>query len=149
MHDERTIGDLMERFLANLRAPSSVIAETWKFAKFAMVGLCTVGCYFAIWSVAALVLRSTALIAALAYVGSAVFNYIFQRRITFRSDLAVVVSFPRYVVMHLLAMAVNAALAFLLIDVYEANFFASLLLIVALIAFFTFTISRVWVYAAR
>src|SRR5258708_39366668 len=85
------------------------VREIWKVVKFALVGTATAAVYFVILTFAVSIINSTWISAAIAYLGSAIFNYFSQRNLTFRTRLANSVSVRRYLIMHAVMMILNSA----------------------------------------
>ena len=121
--------------------------ELWKLAKFSLVGFVTVGIYFAILFATSPIIKSTAALAAVAYAGSAIFNYVTQRNFTFQEQLANSVSFFRYIAMHAFVMMINSGLMFLLVDVAMIGLYLASVAVAAITAAISFLLSRFWVYA--
>jgi putative flippase GtrA len=133
------------------RLPSSrmPMAELWRITKFALVGGISVAVYFLIIFVMAPIISSTVVLAAVAYVGSAIFNYVLQRNFTFRARIPHALSFSRYIGMHVIALVINSGLMVLLVDVATVNLYVAILIVAGFIAVMNFLLSRFWVYANR
>ena len=133
------------------RLPSSrmPMAELWRIAKFVLVGGMSVAVYLLIMFVMAPIISSTAALAAIAYAGSAIFNYVLQRNFTFRARIPHTLSFSRYIGMHVIALVINSGLMLLLVDVVTVNLYLATLIVAGFIAVINFLLSRFWVYANR
>lgn len=117
-----------------------------KAVKFGAVGLSSVAVYFVILALLRPVIASVALLAAVAYVGSAVFNYIAQSRFTFDADTRDTGAMLRYGLMHGLCIVINSAGMHLSVVVWGLNFWLSQLAVTVLVAGTSFLLSYLWVY---
>lgn len=121
----------------------------WKAVKFGAMGLSSIAVYFVILAILRPLIPSVALLAALAYVGSAVFNYLAQSRVTFGADTRDYGAVLRYMAMHGLCVFINSAGMHLLVVVWSRSFWLSQLWITALVAGTSFMVSYLWVYRQR
>ncbi len=117
--------------------------------KFGLVGLVTVGVYFVFLALLQPFVPSVVILTGAAYVLSAVFNYIVQSRVTFRSKAFNGKAILRYLTMHGLCMALNSSLMHLLVDVWNRNLYLSQLAVTSVVAVTSFAVSYLWVYQDR
>lgn len=117
----------------------------WTGAKFGAVGLVTVGIYFLVLVLARPFVENVVLVSLLAYVVSAVFNFVAQAKFTFGSTPSGT-RLVRYILMHLFCMALNAVLIHLLVERIGFGFYRSQVLLTFIVAGTSFVLSRLWVY---
>lgn len=117
----------------------------WTGTKFGLVGLTTVGIYFAVLALARPMVQGVVALSLLAYTVSAVFNFAVQAHVTFgtRPDGA---KLRRYILMHLLCMGMNSGLMHLLVDRAGLGLYGAQVLVTGVIAATSFLLSRFWVY---
>ena len=95
-------------------------AFLWDGIKFGLVGLSSIAIYFVILFLLQPFVDSVALLAALSYIGSAVFNYFGQSKVTFNSDVRDYGAFLRYVAMHGLCIVINSTGMHFMVTVWLA-----------------------------
>ncbi|MBO9436775.1 GtrA family protein [Ruegeria sp. R13_0] len=122
---------------------------TWLVTKFGLVGVSSVAMYFALLAVMRSVIQDIALLAGAAYLGSAVWNYTLQSRLTFSSVPGDRWSMFRYVVMHVICMAVNSTMMYTLVVNVNVNLWLSQSVTTICIASLSFTLSYLWVYRSH
>lgn len=125
--------------------PASLRDLLWTGTKFGFVGLATVGVYFVVLALARPVAPGVVALSLLAYMVSAVFNFIAQARVTFGiqpngNKLG------RYILMHLLCMGLNSGLMYLLVERVGLGLYSAQFLVTGVIATTSFVLSRLWVY---
>ncbi len=125
--------------------PTSLRELFWTGARFGVVGLTTVGLYFAVLALADPFIANVVVLSLLAYVLSAVFNFVAQARFTFGST-PTGNRLLRYILMHLLCMAMNATLIHTLVVRMGMGFYLAQVLVTIVIAGTSFVLSRLWVY---
>lgn len=125
---------------------SSATRLIWLAAKFGAVGLSTVAVYFGILYVLHPLIQQTAILAAVCYLLSAVYNYLMQSMFTFQAGTGGLGSLLRYLAMQGSCMALNSFLMFLLVDSYGIALFVAQACVTVLIAVLSFTLSYLWVY---
>jgi putative flippase GtrA len=129
-----------------MRLDSASLRELlWTGTKFGMVGLTTVGLYFVVLALARPVIANVVVLSLFAYVVSAVFNFVTQARFTFGST-PTGSRLVRYILMHLLCMAMNGTLIHTLVERIGVEFYLSQVLVTVIIAGTSFVLSRLWVY---
>ena len=90
----------------------------FEVVRFGMVGLASVGLYFALlWLFGALTALSLVIRATLAYGLGIIFNYVVQKSFTFRSVRQHQHAGPRYMVVQLGGMAINSVALWLGVDI--------------------------------
>ncbi len=117
----------------------------WTGTKFGIVGLTTVGLYFVVLVLARPFIANVVLVSLFAYVVSTVFNFAAQATFTFGST-PTGIHLMRYMLMHLLCMAINATLIHTLIERMGAAFYPAQILVTFVVAGTSFILSRLWVY---
>lgn len=120
-----------------------------QIARFVLVGLVTNAVYLAALAVCQYALGTVLWLgAALAYVASAVFNYMAHRQFTFRSGAGHIDALPRYAAVQGVGLAINSGLLAVLVTRFQWNF--ALVQVLALIAVtaWSYVAQRVWVFAA-
>ena len=117
----------------------------WTGTKFGAVGLTTVGLYFVVLALARPFIANIVVLSLTAYVASAVFNFAAQARVTFGST-PTGARLVRYILMHLLCMAMNATLIHTLVERIGMGFYPAQLLVTVIIAGTSFILSHLWVY---
>ena len=117
----------------------------WTGTKFGLVGVVTVGVYFAVLALARPVVPGVVALSLLAYVVSAVFNFAAQASFTFgaRPDGT---RLKRYIAMHILCMGLNSGLMYLLVERAGLGLYGAQLLVTGVVAVTSFLLSRAWVY---
>lgn len=114
--------------------------------RFGLVGIATVGVYFAVLAALHPVLKNIVYLSASAYAISAVFNYIVQSQVTFGVSFADGRAVIRYLAMHGGLMGLNSVLMYLLVTVLELWLYGAQLLVTCIVAISSFAISHAWVY---
>lgn len=115
--------------------------------KFGVVGLTSVGIYFAFLVALRPLIMAPAALAAVCYALSAVANYVLQSRITFgRRDVARTGAIMRYAAMHGLCMAINSAIMHGLVSELGQNLYLSQIAATGVVAIVSFALSALWVY---
>lgn len=123
------------------------LAELGRILRFGMVGLLSVGIYMLLFSgVVQLVPPVPA--SLIAYLLSMLVNFVLQSRFSFRQKALSGTSAVRFVLMHILCMALNSGLLWLMTDQLGLPTMASQAAIVVFIAALSYLISRFWVYPA-
>ena len=117
----------------------------WTGTKFGAVGLTTVGLYFVVLALARPFIANVVVLSLTAYVASAVFNFAAQATVTFGST-PTGARLVRYILMHLLCMAMNAVLIYILVERLGVGFYFAQVLLTVIIAGTSFTLSHLWVY---
>lgn len=129
-----------------MRLDSAGLRELlWTGTKFGVVGLTTVGLYFLVLVLTRPFIANVVVLSLFAYVVSAVFNFVAQARVTFGST-PTGARLVRYILMHLLCMAMNATLIHTLVERIGVEFYLSQVLVTVIIAGTSFVLSRLWVY---
>ena len=127
--------------------PKSRLRELLETAtKFGVVGLLTIGVYFAALFALEPLIQSVIILTASAYVLSGIFNYTFQSRITFRATSLDRGNVLRYLIMHAFCMGLNSLLMFILVSLLLLNLYISQLFVTFVVAATSFTLSKLWVY---
>jgi putative flippase GtrA len=119
-----------------------------QLARFVLVGLVTNAVYLAVLALCQYVLGTVLWLgAALAYVVSAVFNYMAHRQFTFRSGAGHLDALPRYAAVQGVGLAINSGMLAVLVTRLGWNF--ALVQVLALIAVTTwsYVAQRIWVFA--
>ena len=114
-------------------------------AKFGVVGLSSVGVYFAALYVLDPRIPSTLALTAICYLLSAIYNYLLQSRFTFQVRTSPRAA-SRYAAMHALCLALNSTLMLALVDLGGAGLFPAQVLATGIVAAVSFTLSSQWVY---
>ena len=131
----------------DVRAELAELAAT--AAKFGGVGLATIAVYFVVLALLRPVIENVAVLSVAAYLISAVFNYIAQRRVTFGSRDAGTGAILRYLIMHGLCMGLNAGLLSLLVDGFGFGLFIAQVPVTGVVAATSFALSHLWVFPKR
>jgi putative flippase GtrA len=124
-------------------------AFLWDGIKFGLVGLSSIAVYFVILFLLQPFVDSVALLAALSYIGSAVFNYFGQSKVTFNSDVRDYGALLRYVAMHGLCIVINSTGMHFMVTVWQNNLWLSQVCLTVIIAGTSFLLSYFWVYRTR
>lgn len=117
--------------------------------RFAAVGFASVGVYFLFLFLLRPLIPSVAGLAAAAYLGSMVFNFLGQSRFTFRTRSVNRTMLLRYVVMHGVCAGLNSAGMHVLVAVSGFDLWVSQLCVTALVTATSFAMSYLWVYVHR
>lgn len=123
------------------------LAELGRILRFGMVGLLSVGIYMLLFA-AAVQLVPPVPASLIAYLLSMLVNFVLQSRFSFRQKALSGTSAVRFVLMHMLCMALNSGLLWLMTEQLGLPAFASQAAIVVFIAALSYLISRFWVYPA-
>lgn len=118
----------------------------WTITKFGLVGLSSVAVYFVLLALLRPVIPSTILLTATAYVGSAVFNFIFQSRVTFKTNDYSKSTLLKYIIMHIICMGINSSVMYLMVDITQINIWISQIFTTSIVAGVSFILSYRWVY---
>jgi putative flippase GtrA len=123
-------------------------AELARIFRFGLVGLLSVGLYMLLF---AAIVRLVPPVPAslLAYLLSMVVNFVLQSRFSFRQQALSGTSAVRFVLMHMLCMALNSGLLWLTTGPLGLPVLPAQAAIVVFIAGLSYLISRVWVYPAQ
>jgi putative flippase GtrA len=124
-------------------------AFLWDGIKFGLVGLSSIAVYFVILFLLQPFVDSVALLAALSYIGSAVFNYFGQSKVTFNSDVRDYGALLRYVAMHGLCIVINSTGMHFMVTAWQNNLWLSQVCLTVIIAGTSFLLSYFWVYRTR
>lgn len=119
-----------------------------QIARFVVVGLVTNAVYLAVLALCQYTLGTMLWLgAALAYVASAVFNYMAHRRFTFRSGAGHLEALPRYTAVQGVGLAINSVMLAILVTRLGWSF--ALVQVLALIAVtaWSYAAQRLWVFA--
>jgi putative flippase GtrA len=120
--------------------------ELGRIIRFAVVGLSSTGVYFGLlWALRGLV-PSVLLLTALCYLASMVYNYVLQSFFTFKAGRPTRRTLVRFVLMHMLAMALNSGLMEGLVNGLRIPMFVAQIAVTGLISVMVFLISKHWVY---
>ncbi len=117
--------------------------------RFALVGLATVGVYFAVLALLQPVIPQIVILSATAYIVSALFNYILQARVTFGAHFSDTGTVARYITLHMICLTVNSSFMFLFVAVFGINIFLAQCFVTGIVACTSFTLSYLWVYKRR
>lgn len=118
----------------------------WQAFRFGLVGLGSVGVYFAALYVLRPFIDGTIVLTGTAYLISAVFNFILQNSFTFRSRTVHSGKVLKYVAMHGLCMTINSCMMYLLVDLAALNLYVAQLITTTIVAVVSFGLSARYVY---
>lgn len=127
-------------------ARGGLAALIWTAVRFGVVGLSSIAVYFVILWALRPVITPIAVLAAVAYLGSMVYNYVVQARVTFRTSAADGGTVVRYLGMHGLCLAINSAGMYVLVERMGSGVWLSQLAVTVIVAGISFALSYLWVY---
>jgi putative flippase GtrA len=122
-------------------------AELARIARFGAVGLLSTAIYMGLFALVTLWLPPVPA-SVLAYVLSALVNFVMQSRFTFRQATVSGSSAVRFVLMHLFCMGVNSSLLWVATGPLALPALPAQTVIVVFVAGLSYLISRFWVYSA-
>ncbi len=123
------------------------LAELARIARFGAVGLLSTAIYMVLFALVTLWLPPVPA-SVLAYVLSAIVNFVMQSRFTFRQASVSGTSAARFVAMHLFCMGVNSSLLWVATGPLALPALPAQTVIVVFVAGLSYLISRFWVYPA-
>jgi putative flippase GtrA len=119
-----------------------------QIARFVLVGLVTNAVYLAALAVCQFALGTMLWMgAALAYVASAVFNYMAHRRFTFRSGAGHLDALPRYAAVQGVGLAINSVMLAVLVTRLGWHFALVQVLSLIAVTAWSYAAQRIWVFA--
>ena len=118
----------------------------WLIARFGVVGVGSVGVYFAALYLLRPTIEDTIFLTATAYLISTVFNFLLQNFFTFRSQTVHARKLLKYGLMHALCLSLNSTTMFLLVDLAGQNLYLAQLLTTGLVTVVSFFLSSRYVY---
>lgn len=119
--------------------------ELARILRFGLVGLLSTGIYMGLFALVTRVLPPVES-SVVAYLLSAIVNFVMQSRFTFRQQAVSGGSAVRFVLMHLFCMGVNSSLIWLATGPLGLPAMQSQAVIVVFVAGLSYLISRFWVY---
>ena len=128
------------------QALTDLRAFFWTGVRFGVVGLGSIGVYFAFLFVLRPVVPETVTLTALCYVLSTVFNYLLQSTFTFGAKASRLGSMLRYIAMHGFCIFINSGLMYVLVDLLGHPLYLIQLGVTCIVAAVSFLMSYVWVY---
>ena len=118
--------------------------------RFIAVGVVSNLVYFGVLAVCQYLVGTALWVgAALAYLLSAVFNYLAHRSFTFRSGAGHLVALPRYCVVQGTALALNSGALEVLVSRGGYSYVWVQVLALAIVTAWTYAAQRAWVFSSR
>lgn len=115
--------------------------------RFGIIGLSSVGFYYALLIGFVELFNIPVLISAvLAYIISMIWNYWRQRSWTFKSDRDHRSAVPGYLVTHLIGMAINTLVLYLLIDFLVMHYILAQVFATCAVAAWSYLSLKIWVF---
>lgn len=128
---------------------NKITAFMWLLIRFGVVGLGSIAVYFLVLYLLNGKIADTIILTGVAYVTSAVFNFVLQNYFTFKAKGVGAGRVLKYVLMHLLCMTINSGLMYVLVDVAGNNLFVSQLFVTGIVAGVSFGLSYFVVYTDK
>lgn len=119
-----------------------------KIVKFAVVGLLSVAIYFVFLFFLEPVFSNYAVLGAVCYTLSMIFNYFAQKLFTFQQTGQHKRALSRYAAMHLLCMGINSLGLTLLVGQAAMNLYFAQLIVTGVVVAISFVLSNTWVFSA-
>lgn len=114
--------------------------------RFIIIGIASTGLYFGLLVALRPMIASTALLAAVCYGLSMIFNFLAQGLWTFRSSRLGGPQIRRYAIMQGGAMGINSLGMQTLVERFEVPLLTSQLMITSLVTACVYVLSKRWVY---
>ncbi len=83
------------------------------------------------------------------YISAVLVSYVCNARLTFQRPLMLPVQIVRFLALSVTALALNEALVYVFTGPLGLPFYVALVPVVLVVPLFTFTVSRLWAFAAR
>lgn len=120
-----------------------------QFGRFAVVGGLATAIHYVVLIILVQWAQSDVVFASsVGFLISAVFNYLLNRRITFRSQKSHLEALPRFFVVAFLGLLINAGLIWVFHDAAQLHYLAAQILATAGTLFWNFTANRIWTFGS-